>query len=141
MKKTLINIYIITLITVLLVNCAPKPKTTPTAMPTEGLIDWSGKWQVWIGPDLQEAEVELTQKGDEVTVQLTINPSESYTFSVKTSSNGRDLSGTITYGGITGKGQIHMLDNRQQFTGNVMGIAALCGARPGASRPDPCRGP
>ena len=109
--------------------------------PEDCILDWSGKWQIWLGEDLQQGEIQLEQKGNNVTVVLTIGQVESYSFAVRTSNNGRTLSGSMKVSGISGKGQIYMLDNMVQFTGNLMGIMQLCGARMGASRPEPCKSP
>lgn len=120
------------------------PTSTPTLTPTPDW-NWNGSWNTYIGPaPYTERVVTLARSGNSVTGSYT-HPGGTVTISGTLSAGGQTLSGTWSDSGGAGSGtftwQIKS-GNRNQFVGNYSsGAGAWCGARSGASTPDPCQGP
>lgn len=122
----------------------PTPTNTATATAS---FDYNGTWNTYIGPaPLKLRVVTLSRSGNTVTGGYTY-PGGSVYITGTLSGGGQTLTGTwdddSTGAGVDGNfvWQIKA-GNLNQFVGNYGGGAGeWCGARSGASTPDPCLGP
>lgn len=92
---------------------------------------WGGEWTMWIGPDEAETLMVLEQTGNTVRTLL-------YDIEGTLSDDGTAISGSWSAFGSSGVLEAKLLSNQAQFQGNLNGLFPLCGARPGASKPQPC---
>ena len=95
---------------------------------------WNGEWVVWFGPDEFEAILFFKQKGSEIVVMV-------YDFEGTVSDDGRTLTGEFNEFGISGSLEAKILDNKAQFTGNMLSLFPFCGVRKGGPKPAVCLGP
>lgn len=105
---------------------------------------WTGEWTIWLREDFSEGELDLSQAGDRVDGTV-IFEDESDQLAGSISDDDRVVEGEVT----TSEGTRFtwmMLENKNQFVGHFTEPGSeeeqpLCGAREGASRPDPCLWP
>jgi len=95
---------------------------------------WSGEWVVWFGPEEVEAILFFKQEGSEINVMV-------YDFEGTVSEDRRTLIGEFNELGISGSLEAKILDNRAQFTGNMLKLFPFCGVRNGGPKPTDCLGP
>jgi len=95
---------------------------------------WSGEWVVWFGPEEIEAILFFKQEGSEIDVMV-------YDFEGTVSEDGRTLTGEFNELGISGSLEAKILDNKAQFTGNMLELFPFCGVRKGGPKPTDCLGP
>ncbi len=114
----------------------PPPTPTPT-------YDWAGTWESWA--DSATFTMTLTQSGDQISGSFTYL-AQDYSIVGVRGSGGQTVTGTLTREGSSDTAAFtwEMLDNRDQFTGNLVSSGSpepWCGARNGAAQPSPCLGP
>ena len=105
----------------------------PTPCFTE-IGGWGGEWVVWFGPEEIEAILFFKQEGSEIDVMV-------YDFEGTVSGDGRTLTGEFNELGISGSLEAKILDNKAQFTGNMLKLFPFCGVRKGGPKPTVCLGP
>lgn len=115
--------------------CAAKPGAE---MPDPCVLNWSGEWQVWLGPDQYNSTVAYIQEGVNVTGQAKSAQGYRYDFKGAINEDGSIASGTWSAVVLGGEFEVYMADNMIQFSGNLDGEYPLCGARWGAPKPDTC---
>ncbi len=107
-------------------------------MPDPCGLNWSGEWQVWLGPDQYNSTVVYIQEGDSVTGQAKSAQGYRYDFKGLINEDGSIATGTWSAMVLGGEFEVYMADNMIQFSGNLDGEFPLCGARWGAPKPDTC---
>ena len=107
-------------------------------MPDPCGLNWSGEWQVWLGPDQYNSTVAYIQEGSNVTGQAKSAQGYRYDFKGAINEDGSIASGTWSAVVLGGEFEVYMADNMIQFSGNLDGEFPLCGARWGAPKPDTC---
>lgn len=123
----------------------PTPFPTSTATPTTVPYDYNGTWNTYVG-GVTLRVVTLSKSGNTVTGGY-VYPGGSVFITGTLSNGGRTLTGTwdddSNGAGVDGNFVWQIKEhNTNQFVGNYGGGAgAWCGARSGASTPDPCMGP
>jgi len=105
----------------------------PTPCFTE-IGGWRGEWIVWFGPEEIEAILFFKQEGRKINVMV-------YDFERTVSEDGRTLTGEFNELGISGSLEAKILDNKAQFTGNMLKLFPFCGVRKGGPKPTVCLGP
>ncbi len=113
------------------------PTPTNTATPTPSYI-WDGDWTTSVNGAI--CSMALTESGNTVSGSYTC-PTYTGTVTGTLSANRRTLSGTWTTIGSGSFTWQRKTVNTNQFVGNWDGTEYWCGARDGASLPDPCFGP
>lgn len=106
----------------------------PSYCPTKIDGNWSGEWVVWFGPDEFEVILFFKQEGSEIEVMV-------YDFEGTVSEDGRTLNGEFNELGISGSLEARILDNKAQFTGNMLKLFPFCDDRNGGPKPTVCLGP
>lgn len=120
---------------------------TPTHTPTTQVYIWEANWNVkvvsggttWTGTGI------FSESGDAISGSFTLNPGGlNYTFTGTMSDNHQEANGNWTLeGGGSGTFAWKIKSgNTNQFIGNLTsGSYEMCGAKNGASMPDPCEWP
>ncbi|NMC45296.1 MAG: hypothetical protein GYA52_00540 [Chloroflexi bacterium] len=104
-------------------------------------LNWSGEWQVWLGPDQYNSSVTYTQNDQTVTGQAKSAEGYRYDFRGTINEDGSIVTGSWSAVILKGDFEVYMDDNMIQFVGNLDGEYPICGARWGASKPEVCLGP
>jgi uncharacterized protein YgiM (DUF1202 family) len=122
----------------------PTPFPTNTATATTPPWDWNGTWNTYIAPAMTLRVVTLSKSGNSVTGGY-VYPGGSVYITGTLSDEGQTLTGTwdddSNGAGVDGNFVWQIKPkNTNQFVGN-WGGGGWCGARSGASTPDPCEGP
>ena len=119
------------------------PTPTPSLTPTPNII-WRGEWQIWVGPTpLTQYTLSLTHEGLSIQGSFDAGSGNTVNIDGALSADYSTASGiwTSTAGG-SGTFEWRRKINPNQFVGNLDGGSeAWCGARAGASLPDPCLAP
>ena len=113
------------------------PTPTNTATATASYI-WEGNWTVYVNTYI--CTMVLSESGNTISGTYTC-PTYSGTVSGTLSANRRTVNGTYTASGTGPFTWQRKTVNTNQFVGNWDGTEYWCGARGGASLPDPCLGP
>jgi hypothetical protein len=115
------------------------PEVLPTSTPSEEIFtpfDWTGQWTAFFGDEggiLFRATLVISREGNTI---IGVHGTQIFTGAL--SEDGLSVIGTWVNSPTSGEfGWTIVGEN--QFCGNTEGAFAYCGARYGASRPDPCR--
>lgn len=129
---------------------APEPTPTPTAIPPTSTplptptatplppSAWRGEWTAWTGSELYESSLVLADDGGTITSEFEPEAGDLYSLLATKSEDELTLNGSWESATASGTVRVRLLDNPDQFVGNLDGYTPLCGARNGAEQPDPC---
>ena len=113
----------------------PLPAPTATPLPPSA---WRGEWTIMTGDDLQESLISFEDIDGAITSSEIEIDRGNVTFQAVKSEDEFTLNGTWETETESGTIRVRMLDNEDQFVGNIDGSTPFCGARNDAEIPDPC---
>ena len=111
------------------------PLPSPTPLPPSA---WRGEWNIWMGVDLVASSLEMEDLDGTITSEFQVQPEDLYSLLATKSEDETILKGTWESSTENGTVHVILLENQDQFVGNLNGYIPFCGAKNGAEMPDPC---
>ena len=113
----------------------PLPAPTATPLPPSA---WRGEWTIWTGDNSQESFITFEDMDGAVTSSEIEIDRGNITFQAVKSEDEFTLNGTWQSDAESGTIRVRLLENQDQFVGNMNGYIPFCGARNDAEMPEAC---
>jgi hypothetical protein len=115
----------------------PTPSPTPSPTP---VYNWTGTWTIYVNASTYAMSV--NQTGNSISATFDAGGGNTISLTGTLSANWQEASGNWTASaGPTGTFAFRMMDNLNQFQGNIDGTGPWCGSRNGAGAPGTCQWP
>ncbi len=138
-NKTIAHICLVIFL-FLITSCAPEVVVPKSDHSPEAAL-WVGDWTIWVAKshDSEPTEVFFTADGNLIAGSVAISEGASADFTAEVGAGGHAALGTHESNeGLSDSVSLILSADGNQFSGYLHGIAAMCGAREGFEKPDPC---